>query len=818
MSVGSGTQGDIKYASVSTADLLARIELAESAIENVDVKIALAGRYYDLSRERRAELCQSALAYKGEIDVPGYSRRSILQNCLGVIELQKGNPQVAFGLLQKAMLTARDRRDISREISARNNLTIALARIGGKEAEIEKHFSWLLENLEYSTPESRVATRAGHGKFLLDQHRIFAGIAELEKAQTEAIQLKKPHHAMISTLMLMTEGIRMGAYVDSQKWLRRLDSIKSILPNDERKRILECLGWIVESKLSKDSNAISELQKIYDATDPREVTPFFESIFLRTKAEVFISTGRFDEALQVAQQSLSCLDSLDLKSQFDSAVVVAKASVEVADFQTFDSIISKYQPVLKNRPKIAQQLKRLAERKQNDIDKLAAVKQRQRSEMWMILSSAMALLVLSTAATWFFFQRRHQRLILEKRQTLNVELTHLLEERTAELNDEFQQKRQLAKRLAEKEHLETLGGFVGNVAHDFNNLLQVIRTSNELLEPHCDVSEIDLLKSSNQCVEIAQSTISQLLAYSKTQRLEATNVDFSEYLDRHQGVFRSSLPETVRFEINDDSKGGIIFADESQLTMCILNLLSNGNDAITTTGCIELTTRIREIDDEGPEAELPGGTYLEIVVSDDGVGMTNQVAEQAIRPFFSTKREGAGTGLGLSSVDGFVRQSGGEIRIDSRPGFGTKVAMRFPILDAKNSVATRSDDQLVPVNLAGFSVLVVEDNPLVAQSVVMVLETSGASAFHVDRASEAISILSKRCDFNHVLSDISMPGSINGVGLADWIEKNRPGLAFTLVSGNAIAAESLEIPVLRKPYTRSELLMAITRTRFSKTG
>ncbi|MEM6817251.1 MAG: ATP-binding protein [Pseudomonadota bacterium] len=367
--------------------------------------------------------------------------------------------------------------------------------------------------------------------------------------------------------------------------------------------------------------------------------------------------------------------------------------------------------------------------------------------------------------------------------------------------------------LARRAHNEALGQLTGNVAHDFNNLLQVMSIANERLatESISDAST-RLLQGSNEALSSARGIIGRLLAYARQQELDEHPISIPDFLDDARPLLEAALGKSVSLEVVSFLPPTVgIKADTAQLTSALINLLKNAAEAMTGSGTVRLAFELLEVreDDTSGDLDLAVGRYIQLSVSDDGVGMSEDQVRRAIEPFFSTRTEVSGTGLGLSSVYGFARQSGGDLKITSVRGQGTTVSLYFPVVPVR--LGERRESAPVEIRHSELGALVVEDNAVLGEALVAMLEFMGISPYLVTSGEAAMSELTARADqIDFVISDIRMPGQYDGLMLADWVEANFPTLPILLMSGFS-DSERIERPVLRKPFTQAELEAALAR-------
>ena len=379
----------------------------------------------------------------------------------------------------------------------------------------------------------------------------------------------------------------------------------------------------------------------------------------------------------------------------------------------------------------------------------------------------------------------------------------------------------MQEQLQQSQRLEAVGRLAGGIAHDFNNLLTVITgASTMVLEdmPRDNPSRRDVEDVVAAGTRAAALT-AQLLAYSRKQVLQPQLIDVNLVLTDVQTMLRRLIGEQIVINVGTHAAGWLTVADPNQLEQVILNLALNARDAMQSGGTLTFETQQVLVSAEYSLAHLgvKPGEYVMLAVSDTGVGMDDVTRAQIFEPFFTTKAVGAGTGLGLATVYGIVRQSGGHIYVYSEPGLGTTFKIYLPRAEAEDgSVVTRVSPRVTAAG-GGESVLLVEDALDVREFVARVLKRSGYLVQMADSPATAMQLLeSSSTHYDLLLSDVIMPG-MNGRELADIVVTQRPGIAVLFMSGytdNAIIHHGVLDPrtnFLHKPFTPDQLLLEIRR-------
>ena len=363
---------------------------------------------------------------------------------------------------------------------------------------------------------------------------------------------------------------------------------------------------------------------------------------------------------------------------------------------------------------------------------------------------------------------------------------------------------------AHRHKMEALGQLTGGVAHDFNNLLMIVSG----YIPRLKEAVGSDLRASQAALAIESASrrgaalTRQLLSFSRRQPLNPEVVDAAATIREMEPILRSTVGAQVRLEFALARDLGLVRVDSSEFELALLNIVLNARDAIRQDGVVTISAENRQLD-AGRAPDGLSGAFVVIAVRDSGRGMTPDVLSRVFDPFFTTKPQGKGTGLGLSQVHGFSHQSGGTVTIDSAPERGTVVTLYLP--RSTDSRLNAHDDEASPGKAAG-KVLLVEDNADVADVSQAMLEEIGYTVRLAADARQAL-VMFEAEEFDLVVSDIVMPGGMNGIELAEELRHRRPKLPIVLVSGYAAQASAApaQFPVLRKPFRMEQLAQAIAR-------
>ncbi len=426
---------------------------------------------------------------------------------------------------------------------------------------------------------------------------------------------------------------------------------------------------------------------------------------------------------------------------------------------------------------------------------------------------------------WLGTRRRATQQLMAQKEAQNEALEQLVSDKTRELEKNLRAQAEMSKALDRNRRAEAIARIAGNVAHDFNNLLQVVASAHEVLadDEALQSDRSRALDASGHSVSHGSSIIRQLLAFSSQQEMAPRSIRVSHYLEANEALLMSSAAERVTLHIEDRTDGAALLVDPALLTTAILNLLGNACHAMPEGGHANIVARIRELHGGGADgfAGLAPGEYVEISVADSGVGMTRNQVQRAMEPFFSTREDQMGTGLGLSSVYGFVRQSGGDVSIQSQPGEGTVVYMLLPRTHEtpQDELSTPSMAESAAPSLRGRRLMLVEDDDGVAEMVMTVLARLGLDTVRVDSGDSAQRHLSRDARFDFLLTDVSMPGALNGPRLADWVTERLPHIDVVLMTGyQDIVSSDSPHRLIRKPFTTDGLREALLGTHAGGRG
>ncbi|MCZ6509567.1 MAG: PAS domain S-box protein [Alphaproteobacteria bacterium] len=386
------------------------------------------------------------------------------------------------------------------------------------------------------------------------------------------------------------------------------------------------------------------------------------------------------------------------------------------------------------------------------------------------------------------------------------------------LGEDVSELRRTEEQLSQAQKMEAVGQLTGGVAHDFNNLLAVILGNAELLGDQ--IGDNLLLATIDRAATRGAELTQRLLAFSRRQALEPRLNDLTELIPNILGLLRRTLGEPVKILTDIPEDVWPVVVDSGQLESALLNLSINARDAMPDGGVLEIRCSNVELlaGDHRVSDGVTPGDYVQIAVRDSGAGMPAEVLEHAFEPFYTTKDVGEGSGLGLSMVYGFARQSGGDAVIESAPGKGTEVSIFLP----RSEVTIASDERIQDSDLKRGQkevILVLEDDPDVRSFAVVALEGLDYRALEAGDANAALRVLEEAAgNIDLLLCDVVLPGGVSGPELAANLKNLYPELKFVFMSGYAAdlythdKIPGFDEPLLTKPFKRADLAQVIHDT------
>ncbi len=425
----------------------------------------------------------------------------------------------------------------------------------------------------------------------------------------------------------------------------------------------------------------------------------------------------------------------------------------------------------------------------------------ERSERWLVSLAADAAVVIDNIV------------LTQELRLLNATLEQQVAERTEQLRKNEQALRQSQK-------MEAVGQLTGGVAHDFNNLLQIITGNLDILTRNLSADTPRLARAASNAMEGAKRAASltrRLLAFSRRQPLNPKPIDVNALVSGMSDLLHRTLGEPVELETVHAARLWAVEADGNELESAILNLAINARDAMATGGRLTIETSNVDIDHAyvASQREVMPGQYVCIAVSDTGTGMTPEVMAQVFEPFFTTKPVGQGTGLGLSQVYGFVKQSGGHVRLYSEVDHGTTVKIYLPRFMRESSTSDAAPRTIVPEGHPTETILVTEDDEDVRQFSVDALRELGYQVIEAADGSSALQKLNEYPQIKLLFTDVVLPGGMSGAQLAALARGARSDLKVLFTTGyarNAIVHHGRLDPgveLITKPFSVSDLAVRV---------
>ena len=365
--------------------------------------------------------------------------------------------------------------------------------------------------------------------------------------------------------------------------------------------------------------------------------------------------------------------------------------------------------------------------------------------------------------------------------------------------------------------MEAVGQLTGGIAHDFNNLLAGVTGSLELLQARMDQGRLDAmpryLDAAQGAARRAAALTQRLLAFSRRQTLDPKALSLNRLVAEMEDLLRRTVGPSVTIEVVGAGGLWLTMVDPNQLENALLNLCINARDAMPDGGRLTIETANKWLDDHAARGrDLPSGQYVALSVTDTGIGMEPDVVARAFDPFFTTKPIGRGTGLGLSMIYGFARQSGGQVRIYSEAGQGTTVSLYLPRHHGAESEQGRINREAeASFGGQGETVLVVDDEAVVRMLIVDVLEEAGYRAIEAGDGPSALKILQSGTPVDLLITDVGLPNGMNGRQVADAGRALQPDMKVLFVTGyaeNAVVGNGHLDPgmqIMTKPFAIEDM-------------
>jgi signal transduction histidine kinase/ActR/RegA family two-component response regulator len=580
--------------------------------------------------------------------------------------------------------------------------------------------------------------------------------------------------------------------------------------------IIASVAWLVlerENAVSWVEHTLQVQTRIADLKSSLQKAESHNRTFLLTGDAAYLETSRANAAAVTAQLPViraSTSDNAAQQKRFDDLTPLIQQrlqSLEVSAEQRLNAGLEAAASAVRNNG--GGELMSAIESELNQFSKaeteLLSARRTRADHTFRLLSIAATigiLVMIAAVATWSFSVRKFAadlRTSIAEREAAETQLRHM-------------------------QKLEAIGQLTGGIAHDFNNMLAVVLSSLSLVQKKLtekDEAVRKLIDAAADGATRAATLTSRLLAFSRQQPLDPKHIHPNKLVTSISDLARRTLGETIKIETVLGSGIWGIFADAGQLENAILNLCVNARDAMPNGGKLTIETENCHFDERYARINhMPAGQYVLIAVTDTGTGMSPEVAAKAFDPFFTTKVSGKGTGLGLSQVHGFVKQSGGHIKIYSEEGHGTTIKLYLPRDYKADDAAHAEEDVKIDVNQqpgANYTILVVEDDARVRASTVALLRELGFTVLHADGAINGLRVLEKNPQISVIFTDVVMP-DMSGRQLADKALALRPDLQVVFTTGftrNAIVhngALDAGVEFIAKPFTLDQLALKMQHT------
>jgi nitrogen-specific signal transduction histidine kinase len=373
----------------------------------------------------------------------------------------------------------------------------------------------------------------------------------------------------------------------------------------------------------------------------------------------------------------------------------------------------------------------------------------------------------------------------------------------------------LEGQLRQAQKMEAIGQLTGGIAHDFNNILTAIIAMTDLLadEVAGDPKRSEMVRTIDEAAERGAQLVHRLMAFARKQPLLAASLDLNDIVSRMAAILQPTLGEDISLKTALAPDLWPALADAHQLEDAIVNLAVNARDAMPKGGQLVIETANAHLDHEYAthNVGVAPGDYVAVIVTDSGTGMAPDVVERVFEPFFTTKSEGHGTGLGLSMVYGFVKQSRGHVKIYSELGHGTSIKLYLPRAASAAAVATERPASAEAHVGGGETILIVEDDAAVRIAAVSILENLGYCVREAEDGQTALDILKAPDRIDLLFTDLIMPNGMNGQDLLRKAREQRPGLKALFTSGYSAPVLQTRgtadhgVPLLGKPYRKQKL-------------
>ncbi len=775
--------------------------------------IRCAQRIREGSIDRAEPLCTSAL--EGVQTIDSAFVRARIHYFESFRQVRLGHLEAAYPQTQMSMEAARHSGSSMALAAALNANGLILMASGNHDRALQRF------------ERVRQLTEASPDRAMADILNFNLGIAHLEAGDVErareafragtawAEQTGQAHRVLIGRTQLARADLAAGDVEAARKGLAPLLADATIRHDPDSLAHALLIYARTHLETGEPEAAMTYLTRGLEAIGDSE--NLVRSVQLRlAQVEALDTLNRHRDAQTLAQSVVDSLEGRESEHLDDALRALARAAAARGDYELAFRSMTRAERAAADaaREKLGlqaavvrdshnvQRARHEADVARAEASRLRAVAQRNT----LLLAGLVAVLGLLVVTLALNRARREQRVIAQQKTRLSEELEGLVQVRTEALEIEMtermrgeQQRHELEKQLAEADKLRALGQLTGGIAHDFNNLLTVVTSASEMLALEPDMSEgerQELISAIQRSADSGRDVNKGLLAYARQQPLKPETIDLQEHVLSSRRIFERTLGEGMTLHIQCESSS--IQVDRGQLTTALINLLINARDASERRGEVFIDVR---------QTRRAGEERVVVEVRDQGCGMSPDQLERAVEPFYSTKTSTLSTGLGLSMVYGFVHQSGGTLDLESNEGRGTTVRLEFP---HARTGAVEAASGPAPTQLPrGLQVLLVDDNADVRNMMELMLRSLGQQVRVAGGGVEALEMIEAEPP-DVLVSDVLMPGALNGLELAGAARERVPELPILMVSGFAQAIE-IEYPLLSKPFSKEDLARELER-------
>lgn len=749
------------------------------------------------------------------VDDIDLSAQSIASYAKGFMQFRTSDPQTALVNFRDAQKLAERAGDPVQSLLARNGEGVAYLRMGLTHEAIDV-LSGVQKDINFVPPDSSLPLLLHHNLSYL-----YSVAGEYDKAiegYTEAVDWALEHeqwtraYVMVAGLghALIRSGRPEQAIARIEE-IRGLPGVNAALDAESACLLLLATAYQQTGRLADASNAITAASDLIDYDND----PLRAAELDVVKARLLASTGKPQTSIEILDQVIERLSAQPTSAILQETLETAAQihSQQGNDTRALDLTNAAYAIERKNRTEEhdamlgALRVQNELSAKQRELDLLEQEARAALTSQQLDLA-IQALLILGGLAALLTCYVIYIKLSRERRARTKLEGE--FEKRTQQVQFELQgrlsaerDKAQLEQRIAEDEKLRAIAELTGGLSHDFNNIMTVISCSAELIRMrHAGPNDQDTRELTDDILAATDSgakVTSALLSYARQHPLRPQLTRLDRFFETHYSMFRNTLGENLSLSI--DAHPVVVEIDQSLLTTSVLNLLFNARDAIDGHGEVAITVR--------SERNPNGQDIAAIQITDNGSGMDTQTRERAMEPFFTTKPGGKGSGLGLSMVYGFARQSNALLSIESEPGVGTTMRLE---MDAKALEPTEEKDalsaELVDESPHRARILLVEDQEPIRRLAERALSSGRVDVTVCADGESAIRVLNSSPAFDVVVTDILMPGKFDGHDVANCARSLSNHTEVLMTSGHAERVP-VEFDFLAKPYSVDTLVSAV---------